>query len=82
MDMAETANKIASDKLNKVLWDENRQLRRDLMIAYSRLYFSSADIEIDHGRMVIRYGNDGGGNPARLPAGEIPEAAGSHTRRA
>ena len=89
MDMVETANKIAADKLSKDLWEENRKLRRELSDVcdkladvYLRIYLNGADIEIERGRKVIYHGNDGGGNTARLPAGEIPESAGSNTRRA
>lgn len=78
MTMAESANKIASDKLHNIQRREIAELRRENADLIRRLCANSDDIEIHRGKVVFVRGNDTGRNPARLAAGKTPAPA--HTR--
>lgn len=62
MTMAETANKIAADKLIVMMQREIQELRRQNSELIQRLYSETADIEVC-GRKIIFHANDRRRNP-------------------
>lgn len=62
--------------------EENIKLRKRIKELEDSIAVDDLCIEVNRGKVVFTGGNDGGGNTARLPAGEIPEAANTNTRRA
>ncbi len=76
--MAESANKIASDKLHNIQRREIAELRRENADLIRRLCANSDDIEIHRGKVVFVRVDDPGRNPPRLAVSKTPTPA--HTR--
>jgi len=62
MNMIETANKLASDRLHIIQQAEIQRLRRENADLIRQLYSQNADIEIQHGRKVLFHVVDTRGN--------------------